>query len=120
MTGRVEQRHALFPVTFRLPGQPDLSIEFVVDTGFTEDLTLPPEAVAALGLPFAYELTVNLANDTDTLVPVHSAVIAWQGNERDTRVFATGRRPLLGMALLDGCELLVQVAENGLVTVETL
>ncbi|HZP84859.1 MAG TPA: clan AA aspartic protease [Chthonomonadaceae bacterium] len=120
MTGRVENRHVLVPITFRLPGQPDLTIEIVVDTGFTEDLTLPPPAIAAMHLPFAYDLTVNLANDADVEVPVHYARILWQGNEQDVRIFATGRRPLLGTALLDGNELLVQFAENGLVTINGL
>lgn len=51
MTGRVEHLHVLLPVTLRLPNQPELTIEFVVDTGFTGFLTLPPTAVAALRLP---------------------------------------------------------------------
>ena len=50
MTGTVVHLHALLPVTFRLPDQPDLTIEFVVDTGFTGELTLPAPAVAAMGL----------------------------------------------------------------------
>ncbi len=50
MTGCVENLHALLPVTFRLSNPPDLTIEFVVDTGFTGFLLLPPGAVAAMGL----------------------------------------------------------------------
>lgn len=120
MIGRVENLHALLPVTFRIPGPPDLTIEFVVDTGFTDELTLPLDAVAALGLPFDYSLQVNLANDTDAVVPVHSATIVWQNSERPSRVFATGRCPLLGTALLEGFELMAQFAKSGLVTVEPL
>lgn len=47
MTGGVTGRHALLPVMFRLQGRPDLTIEFVVDTGFTYFLTLPPAERAA-------------------------------------------------------------------------
>jgi len=43
-------------VTLRLPNQSGLEIEFVVDTGFEGALTLPPTAVAALGLPFFQEM----------------------------------------------------------------
>lgn len=120
MTGRVENLHALVPVTFRLPGQPDLNIEFVVDTGFTEDLTLPLAAVVALGLPFSHELAISLANDTNDIVPVYDATILWDGDEREVRVFATGRRPLLGTALLAGSEFVAQFIQGGLVTIESV
>jgi hypothetical protein len=33
----------------------------------------------------------------------------WDGVERDIRVFATGRRPLIGTALLDAQELVIQI-----------
>ena len=46
MTGQVIGRHALLPVTFRLTDHPDLTIEYVVDTGYTDYLTLPRAAVA--------------------------------------------------------------------------
>ena len=120
MIGRVENLHALVPVTFRLPGQPNLTIEFVVDTSFTEDLTLPPAAVAVLGLPFSHDLDVTLANDTNDIVPVYTATIVWDGDEREVRIFATGRRPLLGTALLAGSEFVAQFIQGGLVTIESI
>ncbi len=33
MTRTVENRHALLPVVFLLPDRPELSLEFVIDTG---------------------------------------------------------------------------------------
>ena len=120
MTGYVTNLHALLPVTFRLPGQPDLILEFVADTGFTDCLTLPAAAVAAMGLPFLYDLPVNLANDSSAFVRVHAATILWHGVEVDIRVFATGKRPLLGTALLDGYGFFSHFVENGLVTVDAV
>ncbi len=120
MIGHVEDLHALLPVIFRLPDHRDISLEFVIDTEFTDERTLPREAVAALGLPYEYDLVVNLANDTDVVVPVHSATIIWENALRMVRVFATGRRPLLGTALLAGNELITHFREGGLVTVEQL
>lgn len=118
MIGRIENLHALMNVVFRLPNHPDLSLEFVVDTGFSGELTLPPAAVAAMALPFVYDQAVTLANDSDVEIPVHQAKILWRGSERLVHVFATGNRPLLGTALLAGCELLAQFADNGLVTID--
>jgi hypothetical protein len=51
---------------------------------------------------------------------VHEALILWNDAERRVHVLATGNRPLIGTALLDGCELVVQFTEGGLVTVDEL
>lgn len=120
MTGRVEQLHALLPVTFRLSSGPDIAIEFVVDTGFTGFLTLPPAAVAATGLPYVADVAANLADNSQIALPVHVATIVWNGQPRQVRILATGKRPLLGTALLDGCELVAQFADGGLLTIDPL
>ena len=120
MTGRVENRHALLSVTFRLKGRPDLALECIIDTGFTDSLCIPPAAVTALGLPYKYDYPASLANGAHVLLPVHEATIVWEGIERRVHLLATGERPLIGTALLDGAELVVQFAEGGLVTVEPL
>ena len=120
ISGSVSDRHALVPVTFRFPDRPDLTIEFVVDTGFTDYLCLPPEAVAVLGLPYEYDQPANLADNSEVLLPVHGAVIVGNGQERTIGLLATGRRPLLGTALLDGQELVVQFQQGGLVTIDDL
>ncbi len=120
MRGVTIRRQATLPVKFRLPGQPDLTPEFVVDTGFTEFLTLPPAAVAAMRLPFLYQRQVSLADDSVIGIAVHGATIVWNGIEREVRVVATGRRPLLGTAMLDDQELRAQFRESGLVSVEEL
>lgn len=92
-TGRVESLHALLPVAFRLKDRPDLTIEYVVDTGFTGFLTLPLEAVELLQLPYLQDVPANLADDSQVALPVHLATVKWCGRERDVRVIATGRRP---------------------------
>jgi len=81
---------------------------------------LPVAAVAALGFPFEYDLPANLADDSEIVVPVHAATILWQEVERSVRVLAMGKRPLVGTAVLDGNELVVQFAEACLVTIDTL
>lgn len=47
-------------------------------------------------------------------------IVLWDGIERDVLVIATGRRPLLGTALLDEQELVIQFTEGGLVTIDEL
>jgi clan AA aspartic protease len=92
----------------------------VIDTGFTDFLCLPLEVVSILGLPFEYNMRANLADNSNVVLPVHTATILWNAEERDVRVLATAARPLLGTALLDGYELVVQFTEGGRVTIEEL
>jgi clan AA aspartic protease len=120
ITGHISALHVIVSVRFRRAGQPDIVIEFVVDTGFTGFLCLSQRAVTALGLPFRHYQEVTLADDSATLLPVHDAIISWDGQDREVKVLAAGKRPLLGTALLDGCEMLSQFREDGLVTITAL
>ena len=118
--GRVIARRPLLPVTFCLTGQPNFTLDFQVDTGFTEFLTLPAAAVAAMELPYRQPVVTVLADASRSEMALHRATILWDGLEMDVPVLATGRRPLLGAALLDGHGLRARYAEGDLVTVEEL
>lgn len=120
MIGQVIAHHALLPVTFRLPHQPDLQVECVVDTGFIGYLTLPLATAMAMNLTFIRRMPANLADDSVILVEVYAATILWNDEEREVEVLATGKRPLIGTLLLNGNELTAQFTEGGLVIVETL
>jgi len=50
-----------------LPNGSTLAIEFVIGTGFTGALCVPPEAVSLLRFPFIYDVPINLA---DNLKPI--------------------------------------------------
>jgi clan AA aspartic protease len=120
ISGLVSDGHAIISIPFRIPNRADFPIEFVIDTGFTDELCLPPEAVELLNLPFKHDMRANLADNSQIVLPVHKAIILWNGEEREARVFATGRRPLVGTALLENHELVIQFTESGLVTIDQL
>mgnify|MGYP000084760031 CR=1 FL=1 len=120
ISGIVTDRYAIVSLTFLLVNGTTFPIEFVIDTGFTDQLCLPPEAVNLLGLPFLYNLPVNLADNSSVSLAVHQGTIFWDGVEQDVRVLATGRRPLIGTALLNEQELVIQFTEGGLVTIDEL
>ncbi len=52
ISGIVTDRHAIVSIVFRTLYRSDLSIDFVIDPGFTDELCLPPETVFLLRLPF--------------------------------------------------------------------
>jgi clan AA aspartic protease len=87
-------------------------------TGFTDHLSLPPEAVSLLGLPFKYAMSANLADNSNVVLPIHEAVILWSGAEQKVRVLAAGKKPLLGTRLLENHELVVRFTEGGLVKIQ--
>lgn len=118
--GTVVGLQARVGVIFRFANGPDLEIEFVVDTGFAGALTLPPRAVAALGLPLVQDMPATLADGSDIKVDVHIATILWNGREVEVAVLAMGSRPLLGTALLDGFNLSADFADNGPVALRHL
>ena len=116
--GRVSGLQARANIPFRRAPQPDVVIEFVVDTGFEGALTLPPAAVATLGLPYLININANLADDTRKKVAVYQGTIVWDGAELAVAVLAMGRRPLLGTALLDGRRLCADFVDGGDVRIE--
>ena len=120
MRGVTIRRQATLSVTIRLPGQPDFALDFMIDTGFNGFLTLPPAAVRAMSLPFEQDLSSSLADGSFTSMTLHSATIIWNSSEQQVGVVATGRRPLIGTALLDEQELRVRFHEGDLVSVEDL
>jgi clan AA aspartic protease len=76
ISGTVRNFRALVGVTFRLPNQPDIVIECVIDTGFEGALALPADAVAALGLPFYQGIYANLADNSDVSVDAYRATLS--------------------------------------------
>jgi clan AA aspartic protease len=120
ISGSVTSLQACIEVAIRLPGRPDLRIEFVIDTGFAGALTLPAPAITALGLPFFQQIDASLADDASIKADAHLATIVWDGVETDVAVLAMGRRPLLGTALLAGYRLTADFQDGGSVSLAAL
>ena len=93
-------------------------IDAVVDTGYSGFLTLPPGLVDELALPFAYMGQAFLANDAEVDFDVHYVTVLWDGKPRDIEADATGSTPLVGMLLLDGHSLNIEVENGGDVVIQ--
>jgi clan AA aspartic protease len=113
MQGRVKDGRASIPITFRLSNQPDFQIEFVVDTGFNDYLTLPPQAISAMNLPQYSNTSVRLADGSETMLSIHSATIIWERIELVVPVLAAGVKPLIGTSLMDGYHLSIYFQIDG-------
>jgi clan AA aspartic protease len=93
------------------------TIEIVIDTGFTGDMTLPIAQISTLGLPRVGSTVVRLVDGSLRKIDVHDAILWWDGNPVQVRVRAVDTEPLLGTGLLSGHELKVEFVPGGAVTV---
>jgi clan AA aspartic protease len=97
-----------------------VSLDAVVDTGFTANLLLPPADIQALGIPFVGQQQAVLADGSTGLFDVHAATINWDGQVRNVLLLASHSSPLVGTRLLQGHKLQVEVKVGGAVTIEAL
>ena len=95
-------------------------VEAVVDTGYTEWLSLPPGVIADLGLRWRSLDRATLADGSECLFDVYVATVMWDGTERRVLVDEADTDPLVGMALLNGYELKMQVRSRGKVSIKRL
>lgn len=95
-------------------------IEAVLDTGFNGSLTLPPSLIASLGLAWRTRTVVVLANGAREECDVYAATIIWDGSPRRVVAQAADTTPLVGMGLLHGYQLRMDVVAGGEVVIEPL
>ena len=94
-------------------------IEAVVDTGFNGSLILPTSVIAELGLPYQGRVDATLADGSAVSFHVYNVTVLWDGVARYIiPAVASDNRPLLGMALLDGHDLSIQVRDGGRVVIQ--
>lgn len=121
ITGIVtDDREAVISLTLRGPDGKERELEAVIDTGFDGSLTVPPEVIAALELPLRRRGRALLADGSTTVFDIYEATALWDGTPRRVSVDEVDVTPLLGMSLLYGYELTVQVVEGGRVALNPL
>ena len=96
------------------------TIEFVLDTGFDGSLTLPAAVIQRLGLERYGTAGVTFANEQRELCSTWQCRILWHDQPRDILVFESRGEALLGMALLEGSQVNIQVRIDGAVAIEEL
>jgi clan AA aspartic protease len=92
-------------------------VETLIDTGFDGALTLPPELITTLGLVWRRRGRALLADGSESIFDIYETTVVWDGQLRRVAVDAADTEPLVGMALLEGYELTVQVRSGGSVTI---
>ncbi len=121
IAGTVSANHeAIIPFTVVGPTGRKRRVNAVIDTGFDRWLTLPPALIAQLGLPFRRRDRMVLADGSLCVFDLHEATVLWDGRQRRITVHKADATPLVGMALLEGYQLNMQVRVGGKVTLKPL
>lgn len=109
-------------VTLKLQGFSGQEVEaqFVVDTGFGGHLSLHPDHIPILGLVPGGEATITRADGSQYYDVTYDAIAEWDGFERIVTVTASDATLLIGMALLRGFNLSIDVVDGGKVGIMRL
>lgn len=97
-----------------------LQLEFLIDTGFSGEVTLHSSVAAALDLsPFGVEEAI-LADGSVITFPTARARLHCDGMERPVQVDLADNVPLVGMRVLEGHELRIEAVPDGRVLISAL
>jgi clan AA aspartic protease len=102
------------------PGGHSLSAHAAVDTAFNGFLALPAESIRRLRLPRLASKETTLADGSVTMVNAFRAIVRWHGQRREVPALEVRGGGLVGMSLLRGSRLTVDVVVNGSVRIEPI
>jgi clan AA aspartic protease len=90
----------------------------IIDTGFDGWLSLPPDLIAKLNLKWKRRGRAILGDGSECIFNVYEAVVIWDGNFLTIPIDEADSAPLIGMSLMEGYQLVVQVFEGGNVEIQ--
>lgn len=106
-------------LVFGRQGQQE-AVEAVVDTGYDGFLTLPPSMIREMELEWLTDGHAILADGSECLFDIHEGDVIWDRKRILIRIDACDSTPLIGMRLLEGFELTMQVQQGGSVRIQRM
>lgn len=95
-------------------------VEVVLDTGFGGDLLLQPDILQQLAVSEHDQVEAKLANGQDIKLDSWRGTVLWHDRPFSVIVLQAGGEPLLGMNLLRGSRVTLDVQVDGDVVIEEL
>ena len=95
-------------------------IEVVLDTGFTGYLLLPPDTIQRLEVIAGTEIETRLANGQEVRLDSWRGTALWHNRPRRVLILQAEGEPLLGMSLLQGSRVTLDVRVDGDVLIDEL
>ena len=83
ITGQINANlEAVIPLVVQGQGEAVLALNVVIDTGYSDFLTLPAETIATLGLEQAATGVLTLADGSKVVSAIYLATVIWDGLPR--------------------------------------
>ena len=95
-------------------------IEVVIDTGFYGYLVLPSNLISHLTLQRIGNQPAYLGDGNEVDFDVYLAKVLWDGEEREVTALESDAGPLAGMSLLYGSRVVLDVINDGDVSINAL
>ena len=98
-------------------GGANLIIDFVIDTGCTEEMILPSGIIDQLHRTRSSDMLLTVADGTTDAYARYRVSVEWHGQPREAMAIRMGTEPLVGMRLLRGSNLSVDADLGGQVAI---
>jgi len=116
----VARQGPVVPLLLRAANGREHTLSAVVDTGFNGWLTLPREIIAALGISYEEQTRAILADGSFAVFDSYYVTVLWDGKSETVLVDELESEPLVGMRLLHGYRLTVEIVDDGPVRIERM
>lgn len=103
----------IIPLSIRRADGKVFTQDAIVDTGFNGWLSLPPDLITQLNLTWKRRGRAILGDGSECVFDVYEAVVIWDGTPITIPVDEADSKPLVGMSLMKGYQLAIQVFEGG-------
>jgi clan AA aspartic protease len=103
----------IIPLSIRRSDGKIFTQDAIVDTGFNGWLSLPPDLITQLNLKWKRRGRAILGDGSECIFDVYEAVVVWDGALLTIPVDEADSEPLVGMSLMEGYELTMQIFEGG-------
>jgi clan AA aspartic protease len=110
----------IVPLSIRRSDGKVFTQDAIVDTGFNGWLSLPSDLITELNLQWKRRGRAILGDGSECVFNIYEAVLVWDGNLLTIPVDEADSEPLVGMSLMEGYQLIVQVFEGGRVELSKL
>ncbi len=117
--GHVRDRFARITLSLRGLDGP-LRVEFLVDTGFDGDLSLPLSLVSRMETSYAASRRVRLADGYESNQDYRQIMLSWDEDTIPIEVLVIETNPLIGVLLMEDYLLQAEMQEEGEVSLEPL
>jgi clan AA aspartic protease len=95
-------------------------VDALIDTGYTQYLSLPNGLIQALSLPWVGTDRVTLGDGSETMFEVYDGLIIWNGEFRSIPIHGADADALIGINLLYGFDLTIRVIEGGIIEINAM